>query len=575
MDSNILITNAIKQKKMAFSTYDVSKDKVVEKYANKELPVAKKTRAGVNPYTGVWNKQLATHLLKRTMFGAKESEINAVLAMGTADATVDALLNNVPNPMPLPINWYEGIFADTTGVPLGATWINAPQGMGNEDYYRNIGLKGQWVRAMMEQNLSIFEKMSLFWHNHIPVEANVVNDARYMYRYLNKIRAYTLGNFKTMVHDITTEGAMLYYLNGNVNNKFSPDENYARELQELFTVGKDGGQQYDEDDVKAAARALTGWRIDYANISSYFEPTFHETTNKLFSAFYGSTTIVGQTGLAAGQAELTDLINMIFSGQSGLTTAKHVCRELYKFFVYYNVDANVEANIITPLAQTFINSNWEIKPVLSQLFKSDHFYETLQQGCLIKNGVDRMLADSRILGYNDVSTFGLEDENMAFIRIYFNASENGFSLLDPPNVSGWKMYYQSPQFHELCINSDTYPKRLAYSDQMLSNYGLYVSGINQMKVDFIAFTSSLSNPADPDVIIADCINLFFGLDVDASVKLTFRNILLNNQTSNSYWTTAWTNYLSNTTNASYINVIVTRIRMLLTEMLRLPESQLA
>jgi uncharacterized protein (DUF1800 family) len=576
MDSNRLITNAIKQKKLALPDYDVNSDKVVAQYANKELPIGKKTRAGLTPYAGVWNAKLATHLIKRTMFGVKQSEINALLALGSADAAVNAIVNAVPNAMPLPVNYYEATYPDSTlAVPLGATWINAAEGDGTTNYYRNIGLKGQWVRAMMEQNMSIFEKLTLFWHNHIPVEANVVNDARYMYRYLNKLRGYTLGNFKTLVKDMTTEGAMLYYLNGYVNNKFSPDENYARELQELFTVGKDGGQQFNEDDVKAAARALTGWRIDYANISSYFEPTFHDTANKVFSAFYGTATINGQSGAAAGAAELDNLINMIFSGQSGLTTAKYICRELYKFFVYYNIDANVETNIITPLANTFVASNWEIKPVLLQLFKSDHFFETLQQGCLIKNAVDKMMGDSRMLGYTDPTTFGIEDENFAYIRMYFNASNNGFALLDPPNVSGWKMYYQSPQFHELCINSDTYPKRLAYSDQTLSNYGLYVSGANQLKVDFPEFAATLSNPSDPDVLIADCINLFLGLDLDAAVKQTLKNILLNNNTSNSYWTVAWNNYISAPTDVTYLSVIRNRMRNMLTEMLRLPESQLA
>ena len=374
MDTNQLITNAIKQKKVAMPDYDVSNDAVVAKYANKELPSSKKKRAGITPYTGVWDAKLATHLLKRAMFGVKQSEINALVALGSADAAVNELVNAVPNLMPIPVNYYEAIYPDSTlTVPLGSTWINAAEGDGSTNYYRNIGLKGQWLRSMIEQNMSIYEKLTLFWHNHIPVEANVVNDARFMYRYLNKIRGYTLGNFKALVKDITTEGAMLFYLNGYVNNKFSPDENYARELQELFTVGKDGGPQYSEDDVKAAARALTGWRIDYPNITSYFEPTFHDTANKVFSSFYGSTTVAGQSGAAAGQAELDALINMVFSGQSGLTTAKYVCRELYKFFVYYNIDANTEANVITPLANTFIANNWEIKPVLLQLFKSDHF----------------------------------------------------------------------------------------------------------------------------------------------------------------------------------------------------------
>ena len=176
---------------------------------------------------------------------------------------------------------------------------------------------------------------------------------------------------------------MLYYLNGYLNTNTSPDENYARELQELFTIGKENTPNYTEDDVKAAAKVLTGWRINTTTTlpTVYFDSTKHHTSNKLFSSFYGNTTIAYQSG-SNGALETDALMDMVFSKQQEV--AKFICRKLYRFFIYYTIDNTVEANVITPLAQIFINNNWDIVPVLKTLYKSEHFFELNSKGCIIK-----------------------------------------------------------------------------------------------------------------------------------------------------------------------------------------------
>jgi uncharacterized protein (DUF1800 family) len=172
------------------------------------------------------------------------------------------------------------------------------------------------------------------------------------YRYNILLRQYALGNFKEMTRAVTMDPAMLKYLNGNANTKKAPDENYGRELQELFTVGKGPGSHYTEADVKAAAHVLTGFRIEnksLPDIHGVFDAGRHDENDKQFSDFYQNTTIKGRKG-KEGEMELDDLLALIFSQPE---VARFICRKLYRFFVYHNIDEETEKTIIEPLAELF------------------------------------------------------------------------------------------------------------------------------------------------------------------------------------------------------------------------------
>jgi uncharacterized protein (DUF1800 family) len=555
--------------------YNIDDDAIFKRYANTTSPLSlgKKTRSGLSPYTGVWNKQLAIHLLNRAMFGAKPSDVNTILPL-TASTAVDALLNTVPNPFPDGINWYENTYADITGVAFGASWVNADWGDGSQNYYRQLGTKAMWMKNIHTQNLSLQEKMVMFLYNLVPVQFNAVGDARFLHQYVKLLHQFALGNYKDYIREVTKNGAMLYFLNGYINNKYSPDENYGRELQELFSVGKEGGQQYAEDDVRMAAKVLTGWRVDEVNRTTFFDVNYHDTTNKTFSAFYNNTVITGQSGTNAGDLELDALLNMIFSGQSATTTAHYICTKLYRFFVYYDIDANIDATIITPLANTFIANNWNLKPVIEQLLKSDHFFDTLTQGCYIKTPLDTICGITRVLNVPLDPTTTFEDEHWLYVRQNYYSDSMAMGVGEVPNVSGYKPYYQSPQWHELFINSNTYPKRLQWTDQLLTAYGHYVNGNNSYKADLPAFASSLSNPSDPDILIEEITKYTFGLPISLTKRNHFKAILLNNQSSNSYWTLAWADYLANPTDPLALGTVTNRLRLVLTEMLRMAEHQL-
>lgn len=551
--------------------YDINKDVVFKKYANKTSPLSlNKKRAGLTQYSGVWTEKQHIHLLRRLTFGVKKSDL-ATLSSMTMNQAVDYMINTaITTPAP-PVNFYENLYADPTGIALGNTWINAAYGDGTVNYYRELSIQSWWIKNIVTQPMTIHEKMILFWHNCFVTESQVVGDARFQFKYLQLLRANSIGNFKTFVKDITLDPQMLIYLNGHFNVKNSPDENYGRELQELFTIGK-GTSMYTEDDVKMAAQVLTGYRVDTSTISSAFDPTKHETGNKQFSAFYNNAIITGQSG-ANGANELDDLLNMIFSKTD--LVAKYFCRKLYRFFVYYDIDTNIESTIIAGLAQTLITNNWDVKPVLLQLFKSDHFYDSNSMDCLLKTPMDIYAGMFRTLNLTIPSTLGLEDYYRAYYTIGYKCEEIGMFLGSPPSVAGWPAYYQSPQYHQMWINSDTLPKRMQSTDDLIGTYGWWATPNYQVKCDIIAFAQSLTNPSNPTDLVDECVKLLLGLSLSQTIKDNLKSTLLSGQTNNIYWTSAWNDYIANPTNTTYQGIVESRLRLMLTELLRMAENQLS
>jgi uncharacterized protein (DUF1800 family) len=574
-----LLKDALGIKDSKHVSYDIATDKIFKKYANTSLPIpGKKTRSGLNPYTGAFTEKEKIHLLRRTMFGVKPSDLVALNNLSVTQA-VDLLLNTVPPTPAPPVNYYQDVDPPDSNDPTvayGATWVNAPDENGTIEYYRSVSLKAWWLKNIINQQVSIHDKMLLFWTNHFTIQAGTVGDSRFLYKYFELLRTNNLGNFKTFVKDITKDGEMLYYLNGHYNTVGSPDENYARELQELFTIGKEGTSLYDEDDVKAAAKVLTGWRVNKTNITTGFVPAQHDSGNKTFSAFYNNTVIAGQTG-ANGANELDDLMNMIFSKQQEV--AKFICKKLYRYFVYYDIDTQVQTDVINPLAQTFINNNWNIKPVLSQLLKSEHFYDVNSMDCNIKNSMDFLCGLFRTLNINIPNTLSTEDYYKSYVSLYYNISNIAMDVLDPPNVSGWPAYYQAPQFYEMWINSDTLPKRLRMIEALVSDYGLFTHGTFTAKCDVMAFAQTMSDPSDPTILINDIVKYMLGIGLIQATKDSFKIILtggtVQNPNPDYYWTNDWNGWLLAPTNTAAIQAVKIPLQNLLRKLLSQEEHQLS
>jgi uncharacterized protein (DUF1800 family) len=534
-------------------------------FANKALPKVARSLAGIEPYAGPWGRDQALHLLRRATFGPRRQDVDALVS-GTLQAAVAQLLTAQPTPSPPIVTNITD-----TGAILGTTWVNAPTSDFNAT--RRTSLRSWWAGLMVNEGISLTEKMTLFWHNHFVTESVDVADARMAYRYNALLRANAFGNFKTLTKLVTVDCAMLRYLNGNTNTGTNPNENYGRELQELFTIGK-GPEiapgdytNYTEQDVKAAARVLTGWRDNNTTFQGYFTASRHDTTNKQFSSAYQSTVITGQTG-SAGANEVDALLTMIFAQPE---VARFLCRKLYRWFVYYLIDEATEANVIVPLADILRTNNYEVAPVLEALFSSAHFYDQVNVGCVIKNPIELTAGTMRTFGvvFPDSSSYTAQYNQWKYV--YQQAEQMQLLLCDPPSVAGWPAYYQTPQFHELWINSDTLPKRKAFSDKMGTSGNKTNS--TTIVIDPIAFAQATSVPADPNVLIDEFALYLFPLAPTAN-QLAFLKETLLPGLPDYEWTIEWNDYLADPTNATKKNAVRSKLQALLLLMMSMAEYQL-
>jgi uncharacterized protein (DUF1800 family) len=525
----------------------------------------------LNAYSGAWNQPVVKHLLKRTLFGVKRSDLTFFQSLGLAGSVNQLLNDSLPLPSP-PVKEYNSSTAANPDnlVAAGQTWVNDSNTDGTVASLRRASFKKWWVGNMINQDRTLREKMTLFWHNHFSTESADVANAQFIIKHHNLLRSKALGNIKQLTRDITLDPAMLVYLNGQNNNKVAPDENYAREIQELFVIGKGPAAKFTEDDVKTAAKLLTGWRNNFTTFNSYFDSTRHDTTNKQFSAFYGNRLITGRTGATAGDLELNDFLDMLFSNEEA---ALFLCRRLYRWFIYYEITPEVESNIIVPLASIMRLSNYDVKPVLQKLLLSEHFYDAMNMGCQIKSPIDMLMGMMREFEVKFptvdqyVTNYGLWNLHVT----YFNNLQQNIG--DPPDVSGWKAYYQEPGFYEYWINTDTLPKRIQYLDYLVTT-GYTLNGF-KMIVDVIAYAKGFASPGDPNLLIDDIVEHLLGVPISASHKAQLKkDILLSGQSQDYYWTNAWDTYISSPSNATNTKYVTTALTNLIKYFVDLPEYQL-
>jgi uncharacterized protein (DUF1800 family) len=521
------------------------------------------TISGIEPYNGPFGKAELRHLLRRTLFGVRQSDISFFSNKMLSEVVDSLLTTSAAAALPAPPlkNYYEPNNNFDPEIAAGQTWVYT-QDNALANSRRKASLKAWWIGLQLRQERSILEKMVLFWHNHFPID---VDDKSVImgYIYSRTLRQNALGNVKNLVKLITLDPMMLRYLNGAASNAVAPDENYARELQELFTVGKGENAHFTEGDVRAAARVLTGYQITIQSagfpFQTIFQPTRHDTGDKQFSAFYNNTLIRGRAG-TEGAKELDDLLTMIFNQNE---VALFICRKLYRFFVYHKIDAAVEATVIAPLADLFRQSNYAILPVLKALLTSNHFFDAVFKGSMIKSPLDFVVGMGRSFDvvlpeftandfpsiqntYNAWSVFHLVDTN--------GAAAQRQALVDPPNVAGWPAYYQEPNYYKLWIDAETYPKRVKFAENLVNG-----TGIGGVSVDIINFTKSLADPQDVTKLMDNALEALYSVPISPTFKARLKGILLSGQSDDYYWTTAWNAFIGN---PSSVNRAVVETRLL-------------
>jgi uncharacterized protein (DUF1800 family) len=526
---------------------------------------------GIRRYKGEWKRTQVAHLLRRTMFGAKKEDVDHFLFKSPKKAVRELIRSEYPLPAPPVNNYNDDKYTDPEIAP-GADWTVSLKYDGMNNGRRRNSFKSWWLGLMIGQDRSIREKMVLFWHNHFVTETNSVDNALFCYRYNVLLRKYALGSFSQMVRSMTAEPAMLRYLNGYANTKKAPDENYGRELQELFTVGKGPGSRYTESDVKAAARVLTGYTLNYKTYTSSFDPNRHDQGDKQFSAFYDNHIIRGMKG-AAAETEIDALIDMIFSRQE---VSVFICRKLYRFFVYHTIDDITEREVILPLAALFRKKDYAIAPVLEALLSSRHFFDAANYGSMIKSPVDLTVGLCREFPVVFPEAADYSDQYGFWEQVRNQAAALQQNIGDPPNVAGWQAYYQEPEYDKLWISSDTLPKRNQFTDRMIT------SGVNRngkkFVIDPVGFAAGLPHPEDPDQLITDSVKTLYPVELSAEeLQFIKTNILLSGlvgTAADHYWTNAWTAYHDKADDMTNRTMVGNKLKTLYRHLMNLPQYQL-
>jgi len=362
----------------------------------------------------------ARHLLSRTGFGANPAQIALYAPLGREQA-VDRLLDHaVYNALSAPPTWVNEPF-DRPGKPnLTEDEKKALQKERNEHAQE---LRGWWLEEMRITPSPLTEKMTLFWHNHFVSGLDKVGVPQLMYQQNVLLRHQALGNFGQLLHAIARDPAMMRYLDTVNNRKGQPNENFAREVMELFTLGEG---HYSEQDIREAARAFTGWSLD-KDFHFVYRPNQHDN---------GDKTIFGQQGNFDGD----DVLDMLLRKPQ---TARFVTIKLWKYLVSPTPN---EADI-QRLSTLFYRDNYEIRPLLRAMLLTPAFWQS--QGQLIKSPLE--------LTVGTLVTFDLTPPDWRALAGLNR--QLGQDVFNPPNVKGWPG-------GEVWINSATLLTRKQFLDRL-------------------------------------------------------------------------------------------------------------
>ena len=537
--------------------------------AQMEAP-ARPIGGGIEPYSGPWTKTQAAHLLRRTTFGPTIADIRLSETIGLQQ-TLQTLFVEYP----LPAGPLNLVYANDTNVPIGQTWVDKPFSATDAGVlnYRNLSLRAWLYDLVLQDGMSIREKLTLFWHNHFAT--NEVVEPNFQYHHLNLLRTFAWGNFKELVKRMTIDPLMLRFLNGNQNTRNGKNENYARELLELFTIGKGplagpGDYTfYTEKDVSEIARALTGWRdagYRFTNPTvrpgSFFTASLHDTGTKTLSPRFGSATIPNQN-----ENEYKTVVDIIFREDE---VARFICRKLYRWFVYYQISAETEKDVIEPMAQILRDNNYEIKPALLALLSSKHFFDAPNVGPMIKNPIDFTLGLLRQT--QTALPTGQSQKYNVLTTLFRTVALQQMEYLNPPDVAGWKAYYQEPAFYRTWINATTLGERMKFSDRFALEGHRYNNFL--IRLDPLGLIKKLENPEEADSLIAELAQLLLPQPLTEDQVKELKEVLIPGLPDYE-WTIEYNLHLNKPSDTALKNAVEGKLRSLFKAMFSMAEFYLS
>lgn len=545
--------------------------------------------ASLDPISGNLGTKNAAHLLRRATFGPRLQDIQTFSNL-TASAAFQQLIQPQATP-DLPIDYLSGtdwvhpntthpdIFPDTYSL-LTSAW---------------------WIDNMQSSEANLTDRMVWFYHTHFPlIISRVESKPQFAIDYLRLLRFYALGNYKDLAKAFCIDNAVLVHLDGYLNIKDVPQENFGREFLELFTVGKgpqlgpDDYTNFTETDVKALTKVLTGWGVDLTfqtidpvtnlptgkvkvngSVSSH-----HDVSDKQFSAAFNNTVIqtndiVGANAtVQAVYDELDDVINMIFESPH---TAKNICRRIYRQFVYYEITPEIETDIIEPLALILEQNNFEITSVLEVLFASEHFYDIDSAptnddniGAIIKAPIDLLVGNIRLFGLEvPDKTTDLENHYELYKQLIHQLDLKGLNFFEPYDVAGYDPYFQVPDYQRYWISSNYLANRYKFSELLIN--GFTKDGNTLLKLDFVKFVKdNCTDPSDPTLLMQELVAWMLPIELTTERFDYFKDTILLDQLSVINWSIEWNNYL-NTNDDTNVRIQLERLALAI---MQSPEYQL-
>ena len=458
---------------------------------------------------------------------------------------------------------------------------------------------GWWVYEA-QHDVSIRSKMAFFLHTCFTIRFNQTDEIlpNHLFDYLELLNKSALGNYKELAKEIVVDNAMLEFLDNFSNSKENPNENFAREFLELFTIGKgeqveDGNYTtFTEEDVRASARLLTGFvkgpiELDDTKLSSdriikttpcrgEVDISKHDTNDIVFSKAFNNKKIKAATTNEEMWRQLDEYVALIFKQ---LPTAKNIVRRLYRYFVNSKITDELELEIIDPLARKLKIGNYEIKPIVKVLLESKHFFgiepeknKPSHLGVKIKSPMELIL--------NSLQFFNVALPNPAvkFEKYYVKwfreslfdklFSDMGFCPFSPQDVAGYPAYYHAPAFDQNWVNSSTIVGRLNFISTLLrpkvdeNDFG----GVELDSVEFIK--QKFKNADDPKVLVKQLTTNLFPAECNEERFDYFLNTLLDGNSALN-WQKEWKKFLKDGDD----NVVRTQLDRLIKALVNAPEYQ--
>ena len=567
----------------------------------------------LSPSNSILGLRKAKHLLRRACFHYDRPTVEYFSTLTPLQAVEQLSLstsNFWQDPYDSSINPQDGL-TDGFWIHSGNPPSSYPYGQNRK---RGI-ISGWWWYNMLKQN-SLKHKLMFFLHTCFTISKDDGSGkSAYYYDYLQLIKFYSNGSIKTLAKKITFDNAMLLYLDNNTNNRNNPNENYAREFLELFTIlkgpqiGEGDYTNYTEHDIQQTARVFSGIKtkplrdtidIDTGIPMGYVNVNQHDSDSKMFSAAFNYQTIQGGSTESGVVQEVDDFVEMIFSNPE---TAKSYCRKLYRFFVRREWGDDVENDIINPLSEQLIDLDYNLHSVLKTLLTSQHFYDednsdTTNEiiGGMIKSPIQFLTEIISFLNIdipnpeassdNPPTTWNTDQED--FYHFYWKFCHNtffpgsGMNIFSPDSVAGYPANYQGPNYDRAWFSSNTIVARYKTIESFISGKNKILgiltnaNGVQYYQnirvqfntVDFVANSQNISDPYNSITLVTELSQLFYCETLSPERLDYFLQTL--NDLDPGYWSGAWSDYIINGNDVQ----VKTRLDALFTKFINAAEFQL-